>query len=346
MTAIKWDQGTAYDFFTSFKVLCLASEFGLRPSWAAGVRQRIPSPRREFLERFFSFAPVPVVWLSGLPAPKDASVVLQSLSAMPPAERLPSLVYNAEIPPEARLVLSEVAERGSWTNREQEFLGANILPQGRKLAPVVLNNLLELWSTSEESGKRLLEALEEYQRAYFAEEEMRIKPALQRSMDEAQELASRMSTAALVEELSHGVHLELASEPDELVLIPCYWITPLVWIDRAAPGKVAMLFGARPASESIVHGSCAPDGLVNALKSLADPTRLLILRYLSEKPMPPGELARRLHLRPPTVIHHLRGLRLAGLIYVSVGDSNERCYKARLETLDRLTNLLKEFLNP
>ena len=106
-----------------------------------------------------------------------------------------------------------------------------------------------------------------------------------------------------------------------------------------------MLFGARPNLESLRPGSEAPDLLITALKSLADSTRLIILRYLSDQPMSPSELARRLQLRPPTVIHHLRALRLAGLVHIIIGESNERRYAARLEMLQDITKSLQEFLS-
>ncbi|MGD0611916.1 MAG: metalloregulator ArsR/SmtB family transcription factor [Anaerolineales bacterium] len=57
-----------------------------------------------------------------------------------------------------------------------------------------------------------------------------------------------------------------------------------------------------------------PDRLLRSLKMLADPTRLKILYYISQEEVTPSQLARRLHLRAPTVTHHLNELRLAGLV--------------------------------
>src|SRR5690606_25511350 len=48
---IKWDIGTAYDFFISLWVLHEPEHLGLRGSWAAGVRSRLPAPERELLQR-------------------------------------------------------------------------------------------------------------------------------------------------------------------------------------------------------------------------------------------------------------------------------------------------------
>ena len=48
---IEWDIGTAYDFFISLWVLHEPEHLGLRGSWAAGVRSRLPGPERELLQR-------------------------------------------------------------------------------------------------------------------------------------------------------------------------------------------------------------------------------------------------------------------------------------------------------
>ena len=37
---LTWDIGTAYDFFMSLEVLHHPDDYGLRASWAAGVRSR------------------------------------------------------------------------------------------------------------------------------------------------------------------------------------------------------------------------------------------------------------------------------------------------------------------
>jgi len=39
------------------------------------------------------------------------------------------------------------------------------------------------------------------------------------------------------------------------------------------------LFGVRPANMSVIPGELVPDGLLRALKALADPTRLKIISY-------------------------------------------------------------------
>ena len=85
-------------------------------------------------------------------------------------------------------------------------------------------------------------------------------------------------------------------------------------------GRGILLFGARPTGASLVPGELVPDALLRSLKALSDPTRLRILHYLTLEPRTPAQLARQLRLRAPTVIHHLKALRLAGLVQLRVGE--------------------------
>ena len=344
MLTIHWDIGTAYDFFISQFVLHSAPDFGLRPSWAAGVRQRVSSRKREFLERIYSFAPVPLAWIATLPQPKDASQALRTIADLTPADRLPTLALTPETPPEARATLLDIATQHAWKSAQQEFLQANYLRRDAPLKPDALANLLTVWADPQGSGEMLLAALQEYYQVFFVEEEARIHLMLENGLAHAQELAARLPVGALIEELSRGVHLESLTTVSELTLAPSYWSSPLVFIAKPEAEKTLLLFGIRPEVGSVVPGAEVPDLLLHALKSLADPTRLRILRYLAGQPLTPTELARLLRLRPPTVVHHLNALRLAGLVHITVSENNERRYAARLETLKGINASLEEFL--
>jgi DNA-binding transcriptional ArsR family regulator len=80
------------------------------------------------------------------------------------------------------------------------------------------------------------------------------------------------------------------------------------------------------------------------MKALADPTRLRILRYLSAEPLTPAELARRLRLRAPTVVHHLHTLRLARLVHLTLENEGRR-YQARRRAIDEACSMLEEYLD-
>jgi len=58
------------------------------------------------------------------------------------------------------------------------------------------------------------------------------------------------------------------------------------------------------------------EGLVEALRAMADPLRLRILAVLGQEELAVGELAEVLAISQPRVSHHLRMLREAGLVHV------------------------------
>ena len=81
---LKWDSGTAYDFFISLQVLHDPDYFGLRSSWASGMRQRLPKKDREILATFISsVGQIPhIQWLSNLPAPKNSQTALNAFGEL------------------------------------------------------------------------------------------------------------------------------------------------------------------------------------------------------------------------------------------------------------------------
>jgi DNA-binding transcriptional ArsR family regulator len=346
-----WDSGTAYDLFVSLVVLHDPSYFGVRGAWAAGVRARLPTSERETLEQSQVLGGVPFHWVYSLPEPKDGASVLWALEQLPAAERLPALAIAPESPPaEAVSILVDVASRGTWDEAHREALRAvvgrsSLHSEAQKPSARELPRILDLWAHAEDFGERYLEALRAYQESFFAEEERRIRPALQEALSRAQELAGRLELLDLLEELSQGLRLDERPGAHELVLAPSYWCTPLIFFGKVFDEREIWLFGARSPDASLVPGEVVPDALLRTLKALSDPTRLRILHYLSEEPMAPAQLARRLRLRAPTVTHHVKALRLAGLVQLFVGEDKEtKRYAARPEAVAAVFSSLQAFL--
>ncbi len=343
---LSWDWGTAYDLFVSLEVLHEPGDFGVRGAWAAGVRARLASAEREILEQSRLLFHVPIRWVHTLPAPKDVLTVLWALGQVPPAERLPLLAHHPDRAPAVADLLQAVAERGSWGEADREALRAGLQCEGgKRCTPENLAVVLDWWAQTAEFGERYLAALQAYQDAFFAEEEKRIRPALESALAQARELAQTLALPDLLEELSQGVRFSVWPEMAELVLAPSYWITPLMLFGKASAERAVWLFGARPADASLVPGETVPEGMLRALKALSDPTRLRILRYLAGEPLTPAELARRLRLRIPTVTHHLKTLRLAGLVQLTVDEhKDEKRYAARRGAVAAMFATLERFL--
>jgi DNA-binding transcriptional ArsR family regulator len=341
---ISWDWGTAYDFFVSLRVLHEPAKFDLRASWAAGVRSRLSQADREVLELSQDVIHFPLGWIHSLPAPKDAATALQALSSLPPADRLLALGLTNDHPQPLADHLRTIAAQGSWGESDRDLL-RSLLPAKSSLKSKNLSRALDTWSNSTEFGEAYLQALQAYHSAFFAEEEAHIRGMLQESLSRAQQLSESCTPVELIEELSQGVRVEFVKDLEHILLVPSYWISPLIVIERLDPGCMLMLFGARPKELSLVPGEAIPDTMLRALKALADPTRMKILRYLGQQPYTPSQLARLLRLRAPTVIHHLNTLRLAGLVHLTLVGEGEKMYQTRAEAVESAFKTLKEFLD-
>ena len=210
-------------------------------------------------------------------------------------------------------------------------------------ARAALERALDWWSRPAELGEGFLSGLQHYYQAFFEQEEKRVTPVLKAGLEHAQELATRMTIDELFIELSQGVRLTEENRASKFIIGPAFWTTPLIFFEKLDKDTLLLIFGARPADMSLIPGETLPDGLVRSLKALADPTRLKILFYLSHQSLSPSELARRLHLRAPTVTHHLSELRLASLVNVTM-EGQEKKYRARRETLQSTFTSLQDFL--
>jgi DNA-binding transcriptional ArsR family regulator len=205
----------------------------------------------------------------------------------------------------------------------------------RQMRPENIDIVLEIWADSAAFGENYLVGIREYYSVFFAEEEHRLSPLLEAGLEQARQLASQRPLLELLEHLSQGILFDNTLQCAKIVLAPSYWITPLVYIDQQ-PQSCLFLFGVRPPGASLIPGDWVPDALIHGLKALADPTRLRIIRLLSEQPLTLAELARQLRLRPPTVIHHLNALRLAGMVHLTLGNTEERRYTTRQEAFPAL----------
>jgi DNA-binding transcriptional ArsR family regulator len=345
---LHWDFGTAYDFFVSLTILHDPNRFSVRAAWAAGQRQRLPAADRDFLEEIYSLNLItpPLHWIYPLPSPKDGETVLWALEQIPPERRLAALGLRPDMSPDLRAAFNDITARGQAADADIDRVWGLMDHDSRLPMPSrrQLPAALGWWAQADEFGERLLRALRAYQDNFFEEEERRIEPILQQGSAEARMLAGHLPFERLLENLSQGVRFEVLPRAEEFALAPSYWGAPLVFHGRVGLDEYLLLFGARPFNASIVPGEVVPDALVNGLKALSDPTRLRILRYLSRGALTPTELADRLRLRTSTVAHHLNALRMAGLVFVMVGEGRERKYATRDEQLDSLVNGLHDFL--
>lgn len=343
---LHWDIGTAYDLFLSLHVIYNPDKYGLRGAWAAGVRSRLPNAEREFLQEAAMIL-WPLDWIYNLPQPKSGAIALEALANVPVKQRLQTLCHLPQsYNPELHAFLDEIMGQGSWGKKDMQRV-KSLTTQGKasRFSKKELTTLLNIWARPGEFGEMILAALTIYYEAFFAEEEARILPALEASTAKGQKLAGELPFLALLEALSQGLLFEEMPNIKEMVLVPSFWITPLVMDYPLSPDKALFVFGGRPGNASLVPGELVPHDLHQALKALADPTRLRILHYLSEEPLTPSKLAKLLRLRAPTVVHHLHVLRLARLVHLTVGTEGKRRYTIRPGATQATFSNLETFLN-
>jgi DNA-binding transcriptional ArsR family regulator len=195
--------------------------------------------------------------------------------------------------------------------------------------------------------KRWLAVMREYHSAFFAEEEKREKSVLERMVDEAREMAASSTVSDTVERVSHGFTISEDIDLRKLVLAPSIWFHPFTIRMPLAQRELLVVWGAHPPGYKLVPGELVPDEALLVLRALGDATRLRLLRLIAAEPRSLQSLAQEVKLSLPTVSHHIRELRGAGLIRLEIGGSGrESKYTVRWPSAQQAFRELEEFVQP
>lgn len=351
---VKWEMGTGYDLLASAYVLHRPREYGLPAPWAAGVRGRLSPEGRVAMKEFFGGAlsygfTMPLQIVHQLPPPRDAAAVIETLKAIP-GDRFISEThhpFDSDIEDEEEFgILRRALEGEHLRTDEREKLQRWFAKDvKRKLDAQEIDGLLDMFAHQAAAKERYISALEEYYRVYFAEEEERSEPILAEALAHAQAEAAYRSPLEVLEQLSHGFTFSASiSTLRRITIVPSFWTKPWVFQYGLSMDEVLLLYGARPEWVRLVPGEAVPDAAIRTLKTLADPTRLRLLRLLAEQPRAPQEMAREIKLSLPTILHHLHELRLAGLVRLEVGDKSERMYYLRWQEAEDALKAVRGFV--
>ncbi len=219
---------------------------------------------------------------------------------------------------------------------------------------------VEAWfGLTPEEGAELVERLRHYWRNCFHEEFYWIEPLLVRSINE--QAAQLQQSDALV--FLQGLYPEfrLAYEDgslaighgggesrfdverlDEIILFPSLFVGPQTLIEEQERALL-LSYAVAPGVYQPKSGLEPPEQLSRLLKTLADETRLKIVKLLTTRPWCTQDLAVELELSEPTVSRHLKLLREAELIdHAKRG--NFIYYSLRLERIAEMHMKLLDFL--
>jgi DNA-binding transcriptional ArsR family regulator len=165
-------------------------------------------------------------------------------------------------------------------------------------------------------------------------------PALRRDAAEKRSLAKSMEPQKLVETATNGVTFKMQPQVTGILLIPSKIIRPWTVIIEHEGMQIFAY------SVSDEHLNADPDApptyLVDLYKALGDERRLRMLSILAEGDHGLMEIADRVGLAKSTAHHHLRILRTAGLVRVTVGHS--KSYSLRRDRVPEAAHLLDAYL--
>ena len=181
-----------------------------------------------------------------------------------------------------------------------------------------VRRLFEDMADPEAAKQRWLAVMREYQAVFFAEEEKRLQPILERMVEDAQALARETTVPDLIERLSNGFTLSPDIELDRLVLVPSVWLHPYVIRAEISERDLLVIWGAHPPRHRVVPGESVPGNALLVLRALGDPTAC-DCSALSPPSRGRTVLAQEVKLSLPTVSHHIRECAARGLIRLEVG---------------------------
>ncbi len=351
---VSWEMGTGYDLLVSAYVLHRPRQFGLPAPWAAGVRGRLSPEGRAALKEFFGgelsyVFTLPLKIVHQLPPPRDAAMVITALKAIPDQHFLRATHHpfssGDEEYPEMSIMSKALA--GETISAEERLKATEwmIKETRRKASPKEVDALFDMIADQPGTKQRYIAALEEYYHVYFAEEEQRSAPILAEAQAAGEAESRYRPPLELLEELSHGFTFSATTTTlRRLTIVPSFWTKPWVFQYELSADETLLLYGARPEGARLVPGEEVPDAAIRTLKTLADPTRLRLLRLLAEQPHAPQEMARAIKLSLPTTLHHLHELRLAGLVRLEVGDKGARMYYLRWPEAEAALSAVRGFV--
>lgn len=349
--ALEWDYGTAYEIIYSLHTILRPKEHGVPAPWAAGVRKRLSPQSQADLKALFSppfgyLAYSPLHLVLEMDQPKTVDRFLDRMQAIPDDEfsrraHLP-LVSDDSL---QRLINKGVNRKAITDADVEEY--RHLITQGGRIPPTAaeVRRFFSDVADPANTKRRWLALLREYQAVFFAEEEKRARPVLEKMLEQAQKLSRTTPVPELIEKLSNGVTISRDLDLRRLVLVPSIWLHPFAVRFELADRELFITWGAHPSGYRLVPGETVPDDALLVLRALGDPTRLRLLRLIAAEPRSPQSLAIELKLSLPTVSHHIRELRVAGLVRWEIaGKGRESRYTVRWQSAERAFQQLEEFV--
>lgn len=281
---------------------------------------------------------ISLVWQS--PEPRDPEHFLDWLGELPSDQMAEALLDSEGLGADwLDLLQLALEERGTGRESALTRLLARYSDDARPTVRHVIEHL-------DETRAELLGALRIWHETVFQNEAPRIRPLLRREAEALERQRTERPLEPFIEQTMRGVQWQRPAGLRRIVFAPSYFCRPAVFyhfwhgtLTFCVPVEQAIVDAETHSADPGAPG----EDILRYFEALGDPTRLRILRLLSEREMYLTELSERLGLTKATTKHHMVRLRAAGL--VTLYDRERLTYYAlRPEIARHAAQLLESYL--
>jgi DNA-binding transcriptional ArsR family regulator len=336
--AIAFDPRTAWDFIVSLG-LGDAAENDLTSAdrdWLTRAQESLDREQRDLVRQLFDthgMTPIDALPLVAIERPevRTGADVVRLLESTPARVLVAATLRDAltEDVPDEVLERAATGDTGALDDLEPLLCTTELGPMTREFTADaerrmrVAAGIARTWLTAFEPIEERLE------RIHAAD------MALHRA-----DVADLPPTDA-VERITGGLRLVPEPRLRRVLLAPSVFVRPFNFIHQHADWR---MFWYPVADEVLETEAGEPSSsMVRLFRALGDPTRLTVLRLLTERDWYLTELATKVELSKPTMKHHLALLRAAGLVTV-IEEGSLTYYRLRRERLTEGGSELRRFL--
>lgn len=299
-----------YDFVVSLRALFNPRTFSRTRRWGTVARDKLDDTLDARGRFFFQGYDTALGYgaarlIEQLPADATPAELIQAIRAANP-RTLALLMLDTGETSDERLERYRNVLAGDTTDPRDALAG---LPRGWA------GRCRRVLKDPETVQGELVEFLSGYLDQVYASQIGPVRQALDTAVSAAEGLLAALPSVDAIEQLTGGYTLASDLDLRSITLAPSVFIYPFMSTRVDETSRQALIIYGVP---SDVFDSYDPmpiqRDLLEALKALSDPNRLMVVGLLAKQPMYATELVSALRLSQPTVHYHLTQLRAAGLV--------------------------------
>ncbi|MBP1999827.1 DNA-binding transcriptional ArsR family regulator [Paenibacillus shirakamiensis] len=182
--------------------------------------------------------------------------------------------------------------------------------------------------------------LRKWNEVYFQHVNSSYLPLLTEDASEKLLLLEKMEPFALIDYATGGLVVSDKLPVEQVILLPTIHLRPI----NTYCFYHGMLLIQYPVDLPLEDENEAPHFLLRLTRALAAPERLKLLRYLAGEPKSAAEILQHFDEPEDRMMHHLRRLRVAGLLCVHLEQNRMEKYCLRMDGIAELQIFLETYI--